>query len=102
MAENGNSRCRAHDSIPCPAKPQFEQPAVNLRDGVAAPTVMRDTAFLNEGSVECFGLATPPLRRDGDDADEMRADALTMRRRCQGAMRCSTSRVAGEMVNILP
>jgi hypothetical protein len=37
---------------------------------------MRDTAFLDEGGVECFGLATPPLRRDGDDADEMRADAL--------------------------
>jgi hypothetical protein len=38
---------------------------------------MRDTAFLADGGVdECLGLATPPLRRDGDEADEMRADAL--------------------------
>ena len=43
---------------------------------MAAPTAMRDTAFLDEGGVECFGLTTPPLRRDGDDADDIRADAL--------------------------
>lgn len=37
---------------------------------------MRGTAFLAEGDVEYFGLATPPPRRDEEEADEMRSDAL--------------------------